>query len=189
MGSFWSCSRVVLGSSWSRPEVVLGSFWGCPEVVLGSFWACPEIVLGSSWGCPEIVLESSWGRPGVVLESFSSRSGGVLEHLESVLVRPGGVLDHFWLKQKSDARAIFFLGASKPNRARRNQNCARNTQIARATLKLAHARARDVPALGAQDACRASGPVSGPTVRGAKPSPRAERLRKRTPAAPFYIIL
>ena len=113
MGSFWSCSRVVLGSSWSRPEVVLGSFWGCPE----------------------IVLESSWGRPGVVLESFSSRSGGVLEHFESVLVRPGSVLDHFWLKQKSDARAIFFLGASKPNRARRNQNCARNTQIARATLK------------------------------------------------------
>ena len=69
---------------------------------------CSEVVLGSFWGCPEIVLESSWGRPGVVLESFSSRSGGVLERFESVLVRPGSVLDYFWLKQKSDARAIFF---------------------------------------------------------------------------------
>ena len=100
MGSFWSCSRVVLGSSWSRPEVVLGSFWGCPA----------------------IVLESSWGRPGVVLESFSSRSGGVLEHFESVLVRPGSVLDHFWLKQKSDARAMIFLGAAKAkaNRMRKH---------------------------------------------------------------------
>ena len=98
MGSFWSCSRVVLGSAWSRPEVVLGSFWGCPE----------------------IVLESSWGRPGVVLESFSSRSGGVLEHFESVLVRPGSVLDHFWLKQKSDVRAMIFLGAAKANRMRKH---------------------------------------------------------------------
>ena len=75
---------------------------------MGSFWSRPEVVLGSFWGCPEIVLESSWGRPGVILESFSSRSGGVLERFESVLVRPGSVLDHFWVKQKSDARAIFF---------------------------------------------------------------------------------
>ena len=75
---------------------------------------------GAFWGRSEAFWERSVG--------FWRRSGGVLEH-------SGDVLEYFWLKQKSDARAIFFLGASKPNRARRNQNCARNTQIARATLK------------------------------------------------------
>ena len=55
-------------------------------------------------------------------------SGGALKHSGDVLLGSGGILEHsgdvleyFWLKQNSDVR--------------RNQNCARNTQIARATLK------------------------------------------------------
>ena len=37
----------------------------------------------------------------------------------------GGVLDHFGFKQKSDARAIIFLGAAKANRMRKHSFATR----------------------------------------------------------------
>ena len=144
------------GASWGHSGVFWGPFWS----ILVSFWS----VLGAFWGRPGTFWGRSdefWGRSG----AFGQRSGtfwgcflSVLDRFRFVLEHPGGVLHHFGPEQKSHASATSNSRAQRENRAQ-------HTEIARAILKSC-VRARDVPPLGAR-AGLASGPVSGPTARGA----------------------
>jgi hypothetical protein len=171
----------ILGSFWGRS----GAFWGRSGAFWGSFWSILvsfRSVLGSCWGCSGVVLVHSGVVQGSIQGRFLGRSG-----VARVRQRPKTCFS--WALRSQIARAeIKIARATRKSRAQKSKLRAQHANRAR-NIKIVRAHARDVPALGAQDACRASGPVSGPTVRGAKPSPRAERLRKRTPAAPFFIIL
>ena len=74
-------------------------------LVRGAFWARS--------GARSVVF---WGRS----ETFWGRSGAFWSILRAFWSVQGGVLDHFGFKQKSDARAMIFLGAAKANRMRKH---------------------------------------------------------------------